>query len=111
MRRSRRWDEALRGRDWTRGEMVERDEQRVMSERIGPAVAERWIRGKTGYLMMDKSWDLDFGGMVEAQELVAGGGVGIEGFRTQVFGYREGEGWVVLVVEREGGDERIGETL
>lgn len=100
IRRSRRWDESLQGKDWTSAEAIERDEGRVMSERIAPAVAERWIRGKTGYLMMDKSWDLDFGGMVAAHELVAGGKLALEDFRTQVLANREGEGWVVLVVER-----------
>lgn len=77
-----------------------------MSERIAPAVAERWIRGKTGYLMMDKSWDLDFGAMVAAHELVTGGTLTLEDFRTQVLVYREGEGWAVLVVERGERDER-----
>jgi len=50
VRRSRRWDESLQGKDWTSAEALERDEERVMSERIGPAVAERWIRGKTANL-------------------------------------------------------------
>lgn len=106
VRRSRRWEESLQGTDWTGAEAIERDEERVMSERIAPAVAERWIRGKTGYLMMDKSWDLDFGAMVAAHELVTGGTLTLEDFRTQVLVYREGEGWVVLVVERGERDER-----
>ena len=112
VRRSRKWDEALKGKDWTRsGEVVERDEEGVVRERIAPAVEGRWIREKTGYLMMDRNWDLDFGGMVRAWEMLEKGDVGMEEFRNMVLVWRGGENggegeWVVWRVESEkrGGD-------
>ena len=118
VRRSRRWDERLLAtvgdggmKLWASdGEKVDRDEEGVMRERIMPAVAPLWVRAKTGYAMLDKSWDLDFGAMVRAHELLAvaaseGATSGVEGdavtldtFRTTVLVYEEGKGWLAWPV-------------
>lgn len=143
VRRSRRWDERLLARlgdagekegaeleagmkVWASdGEKVERDEEGVMRERIMPAVAPTWVRGKTGYAMLDKSWDLDFGAMVRAHELVAaaasesaaseagaspsGDAITIDAFRTTVLVYEHGKGWLAWPVwtleESQGGEQ------
>ncbi|KAG7001947.1 hypothetical protein G7Y79_00030g064800 [Physcia stellaris] len=121
VRRSRRWDERLLARAgdagmkvWASdGEKVERDEEGVMRERIMPAVAPAWVRGKTGYAMLDKSWDLDFGAMVRAHGLVAaplsGDAITIDAFRTTVLVYEHGKGWLAWPVwkleESQGGEQ------
>lgn len=71
-------------------------------ERVEPAVAEEWVRTKTGYLMMDKSWDLYFSGMVDAQAAVDDGTLSFNDFRNQVLVYSEKYGgWLVWEVWEE----------
>lgn len=110
VRRSRRWDGELFEESGDGGEfgrrtegkwLEEGKEGKVMKERIGPAVSKEWVRDKTGYLMMDKSWDLFFAGMIEAHALVDGGKTQIEEFRTSVFVYTERTGWLVWEVWKE----------
>ena len=114
VRRSRKWDEALHQsrKDWAaNGAAIERDEGGEMKERIMPAVSQCWLRDKTGYLMMDKSWDLDFGGMVTAHSLIETGKCTLEDFRTSICAHAEGQGWLVwevwkLDADGEGEDKR-----
>ena len=53
--------------------------------RILPAVDRRRLMEKTGYLLMDKDFDLVFGAMVDATRLVDKKTVSIDDFRTSVF--------------------------
>lgn len=131
VRRSRRWDQALlsrqsgavdeegeseRGmREWaSNGDKVERDEYNIMRDRIMPAISPTWVKTKTGYLMMDKSWDLDFGAMITAHELITASSNNIPAseklasnaeppftfntFRTQVLIHEHGKGWLIWPV-------------
>jgi hypothetical protein len=68
--------------------------------RILPAVEKKRLKEKTGYLLMDDSFDLDFFGMVAATELLDRKLVGVELLRKSVFVFladKEGEGgqWLV----------------
>lgn len=63
--------------------------------RVLPALDRRFIKDKTGYMMMDKSWDLDFKGMIDAHTLVDSKKVKIVDFEKSVLGYKEGLGWLV----------------
>jgi hypothetical protein len=54
--------------------------------------------GKTGYLMMDKSWDLGFAGMITAHQLVISGKASLENFQKTVIVYSEHNGWLVWPV-------------
>lgn len=102
VRRSRRWDEAFRQRDWTSsGDFVEKDDNGIMSERLRPAVKPRWLSEKTGYLMMNKDWDLHFGGMVDAHELLTEKMAILEDFSTKVIVHDKEKGWVVWDVNGE----------
>lgn len=53
--------------------------------RILPAVDRRRLMEKTGYLLMDKDFDLVFGAMVDATRLIDKKVVSIDEFRTSVF--------------------------
>ncbi|KAJ4349890.1 uncharacterized protein N0V89_008509 [Didymosphaeria variabile] len=53
--------------------------------RILPAVDRRRLMEKTGYLLMDKNFDLVFGAMVDAARLMDKKTVSIDDFRTSVF--------------------------
>ena len=54
--------------------------------------------------MLDKSWDLFFGGMVRAHRLVDEGEVDMEEFRTRVLLFSERFGWLSWDVWREHGE-------
>ncbi|KAF2500695.1 hypothetical protein BU16DRAFT_523463 [Lophium mytilinum] len=67
--------------------------------RILPAIERNRVQGKTGYLLMDKDWDLEFAAMVDATKLLDLGELKEEFLEKSVFvwcGEEEGEGqWVV----------------
>ena len=111
IRRSRRWDHSLFstkeekeavGRRVSEDFLEEGREGKVFRERIEPAVAEEWVRDKTGYVMMDKSWDLYFSGMVNAHELIDTDDLSYDDFKTQVLVYSEKYGgWLIWQVWKE----------
>ena len=90
VRRSRRWDQTL-PTDW----LAEDADGIVYQERIMPAVDKKWIRAKTSYLMMDKSWDLDFAGMVAAHKLIKEGKASLQDFQKTVITHSEEHGWII----------------
>lgn len=55
--------------------------------RILPAVDATRLREKTGYMLMDKDFDLDFGAMVTAAQLVDKKILSLADFRTSVYVY------------------------
>ena len=111
VRRSRRWDHSLFSTPEEKaavGARVSNDfleegrHGKVFQERIEPAVAEEWVKNKTGYVMMDKSWDLYFSGMVNAHGLVDDGDLTFDDFKTQVLVYSEKYGgWLIWQVWKE----------
>ncbi|KAL9101351.1 MAG: hypothetical protein Q9163_003374 [Psora crenata] len=110
VRRSRRWDNCIFYKENTTGtgpgtaveEYVQQGTaSKVFQERIMPAVNKRWVKQKTGYQMLDKSWDLYFSGMIEAHALVDDGVNKLEDFRTSVLIYTERWGWLTWAVWRD----------
>lgn len=97
VRVSRRWDQNLPP-NWLDDQNGKGGE--IFQERIMAAIKPAWLQGKTGYLMMDKSWDLDFGGMITAHELVASGQAQLENFRTNVIIHSDPFGWLVWPVHK-----------
>nr|POF04156.1 hypothetical protein CFP56_21911 [Quercus suber] len=62
--------------------------------RILPAISREGM-AKTGYLMMDRSWDLDFEVMIDAHRLVSYGTLNVEELDKIVLAHIEGVGWVM----------------
>ena len=91
VRRSRGWAQKLK-KDWLAEEgavgLVHRD-------RIVPAIDRVWVKAKTGYLMMDKNWDLDFNGMIGAHRMVEQGEAKLDDFQKAVYIHSEEFGWLV----------------
>ena len=116
VRRSRRWDRLIFHKENMLGEgevngiddfLAQASESQVFQERIVKAVDKQWVKRKTGYQMLDKSWDLYFSGMIEAHALVEKKQNGIQDFRTMVLVPTERWGWLVWEVWRdhdEGGE-------
>ncbi|MCJ1441356.1 MAG: hypothetical protein MMC23_001842 [Stictis urceolatum] len=93
VRRSRRWDQTL-PKDW----LAEEGDGAVYQERIMPAIDRQWVKAKTGYMMMDKSWDLDFQAMVKAHSLIESGESSIGDFEKQVIVHHDEFGWLLWPV-------------
>ncbi|TKA71315.1 hypothetical protein B0A55_07132 [Friedmanniomyces simplex] len=71
------------------------EENAFFKTRILPAIEREFLRTKTGYLMMDKSWDLDFQLMLDAHTLVKRGEVGMKGLDKLIWAHMDGVGWIV----------------
>ncbi|WEW55144.1 hypothetical protein PRK78_000572 [Emydomyces testavorans] len=92
VRKSRAWSESL-ARTWIR------DDEETMKERIIPAITPMRLR-KTGYLLIDADWDLDFHAMIRAHEDIKAGRLRLEDFETCVIVHGgESKGWLVWRVE------------
>ena len=102
VRISRKWDRDL-SKDW----LSEESDGVVYQERIMPAIDRIWVQAKTGYLMLDKSWNLDYAGMIMAHTLVLSGKMNISDFQKTVIVYSESHGWLVWQVYKldEGNQE------
>ncbi|KAA8646264.1 hypothetical protein EYZ11_000598 [Aspergillus tanneri] len=102
VRRSRpSLSEGLERNRWIREDEATRD-------KIVAAVTPDRIK-KTGYLLVDADWDLDYNAMIKAHELVdrtrKDDGVPLEEFRTAVLVNTDSDGWLIWHV----GDEDTAE--
>ncbi|KKY21181.1 hypothetical protein UCDDS831_g04249 [Diplodia seriata] len=103
IRESREWGvKELLGEE---GEMIASEDSPLFKMRIMPAIDRRFIREKTGYLMVNANWDLDFDAMVRAHRAVEKGEIAEEKFEKSVWVYGgEPVGWCVWEVHRLDGD-------
>ena len=104
VRRSRRWEKSL-PKDWPEESNTESP---VYAEKIMPAIQHEWIVKKTGYLMMDKDWDLDYTAILAAHALIRQGEATLDDFQKTVAIYSETrEQWLIWPVHKldEGGQE------
>ena len=92
-----RWSKKLVRNKWMR-------EDEAMRDKIVAAVTPERI-GKTGYLLVDEDWNLDYGAMVRAHRLVdltrKGEGVQLDEFRTAVLVHTDTDGWLIWRVADE----------
>ena len=104
VRKSRLWSEALEPRTWIR------DDEATMKERIMPAIKPPRLQ-KTGHLLVDADWDLDFLAMIRAHDLVGRNKLRFEDFQTSVLVYGGyDKGWLVWCVGDEQGSAEGGES-
>jgi hypothetical protein len=100
VRRSRRWDRAI-GNPIEEGSM-----QDEMLGIIKRAVDPIWISEKTGYLMLNREWDLDWKLMVVATKLADKGTLSFEDFKTTILVHSEEFGWMVIETASAGGSAK-----
>lgn len=96
-RSSRSWSRKLERNKWIRHDEAMRD-------KIVAAVTPERI-GKTGYLLVDDDWNLDYQAMIRAHAVVdltrKGDGIQLDEFRTAVLVYTDSDGWLVWRVADE----------
>ncbi|KLJ09148.1 hypothetical protein EMPG_15446 [Blastomyces silverae] len=96
------WSDELKPLSWIR------EDDETIKTKVIPAVTPQRLL-KTGYLLIDADWDLDFAAMVKAHELVAEGALTVDDFKTAVLVHgggaegRDGLQWLVWRVDEEKG--------
>ncbi|KAK3623850.1 hypothetical protein LTR22_024211 [Elasticomyces elasticus] len=70
------------------------EENAFFKTRILPAIEKQLLRQKTGYLLMDKSWDLDFQLMLDAHTLVKQEKFEMKALDKLVLAHMDGVGWI-----------------
>jgi hypothetical protein len=91
VRRSKRWDEVI-------GNPIEEGPaQEEMFNIIKKAVDPMFMSEKTGYLMLNKDWDLDWKAMIVATKLADKGTLSFEDFKTTILVHSKEFGWMAIV--------------
>ncbi|KAI0010695.1 hypothetical protein F4779DRAFT_576523 [Xylariaceae sp. FL0662B] len=90
VRRSRKWDQSIR-------DVINNTEGKsLFMSHVGAATAPMLLGEKTGYLLMNAEWDLDWAAMVDATTMVDKKMAAIEAFKTVVLVFHEEYGWLCL---------------
>ncbi|PGH04029.1 hypothetical protein GX51_03699 [Blastomyces parvus] len=103
------WSDGLKPLSWIR------DDDETIKTKVIPAVTPQRLL-KTGYLLIDADWDLDFAAMVRAHELIAEGALKADDFKTAVLVHgggaegRDGLQWLIWKVDEETGGAGRGES-
>jgi hypothetical protein len=94
VRSSKKWDQSLVP-NWTL------DDELTLKYKIMPAVQKEKLT-KSGFLLLDKDWDLDFAAMVAAHQLVAEGKLKLDDFEKAVVVYHQStKSWMIWEIGRE----------
>lgn len=87
-----------RSRDWysmVRGDLLKNpDSNKIFTAYVNQATAPSLQEQKTGYLLMNAQWDLDWNAMVCAHALVDKKDVALDAFRSLVLLHNEEYGWM-----------------
>ena len=100
VRRSRKWDRTI-------GNVLEEGSgQEMVFDIVRKAVDPMWMSEKTGYLMLNKEWDLDWRAIVQATKMVDKKEMAIEAFKTTILVHNEEYGWIVIETAVAGGSAK-----
>jgi hypothetical protein len=103
VRRSREWDQALTDI------LSDKDSNKILLTYVDLATSPILQEQKTGYLLMNAYWDLDWARMVHAHRLVDKKEIALEAFRNVVLVHHAEYGWICYDVRgttTSGEDER-----
>lgn len=98
-----------RSREWDRGVLDGAlgpdglEKRKLVIAKASPAVDTLLLKEKTGYLLMNGDWDLDWAGMVSATALVDAKAVAPEAFDRAVLFHDRDFGWVCVDRGQAGG--------
>ncbi|KZF21145.1 hypothetical protein L228DRAFT_167168 [Xylona heveae TC161] len=106
VRTSRRWDREERKKAANANDPSVVSDV-LMEKRILPAIDRRWMEGRTSLMLLDKNWDLDYGAMITATDLVDMKELDMEDFQKTVFMHTPKIGWLAWNVHKldEGSEE------
>ncbi len=110
VRVSRKWYNML-PQGWLDEQLPQHERERaeVFQNRIMPAIDPTCVQAKTGYVMMDKNWDLDFAAMIAAHRLLAEGKISLDKFQKTVILHLEPHGWLIWPIHQlDAGNQEVG---
>ena len=98
IRRSRKWDRTI-------GNVLDEESSgaQLMFSNVRQAVNPIWMNEKTGYLMLNKEWDLDWKSMVMATKLVDKKKMDLDDFKTTILTHHPEFGWMAIETAGVGG--------
>ena len=98
VRRSRKWDQAI-------GNVLDGESSgtQLMFSNVGMATRPMWMSEKTGYLMLNNEWDLDWKSMVIATKLVDQKKIELDDFKTTILVHHTEFGWMAIETGEAGG--------
>ncbi|KAI5919401.1 hypothetical protein F4810DRAFT_503001 [Camillea tinctor] len=95
VRRSRKWSEAM-------GDVVHDDTcKSLFMAQVGAATAPMILGEKTGYVLMNEHWDLDWAAMVDATTMVDQKMAALVAFTLVVLVFHEEYGWLCVDMKGE----------
>ncbi|KAI0969008.1 hypothetical protein F4678DRAFT_440631 [Xylaria arbuscula] len=100
VRRSRKWSENM-GDVVNDGEDGTSAARSFFLARVNMATAPMVLGEKTGYVLMDGDWDLDWGAMIDATKMVDEKMAAIEAFTLVILLYQEDWGWLCADLKAE----------
>ncbi|OTB00761.1 hypothetical protein M426DRAFT_75573 [Hypoxylon sp. CI-4A] len=90
VRRSRKWDETI-------GDYVnDTNAKSMFMSRVGVATAPMLLNEKTGYLLINADWDLDWAAMINAHVILDEKMAAIEAFSNVILLFHEDYGWICV---------------
>lgn len=107
VRRSRQWDREIG--DVVKAGAEGEDGGKLFLDNVRAAVGPVWL-AKTGYLLMNRFWDLDWKAMIKAHQLVKQNTAPREAFQTNILVHSPEFGWVsfeALPKNAAGGDKEL----
>jgi hypothetical protein len=98
VRRSRKWDRTI-------GNVLNEEASgaQLLFGNVRQAVNPTWMNEKTGYLMLNKEWDLDWRAMVMATKLVDKKKMDLDDFKTTILVHHAEFGWMAIETAGAGG--------
>ncbi|KAK9776175.1 hypothetical protein AB5N19_14539 [Seiridium cardinale] len=96
-RRSRTWDKGVKD------VINDKNSKEIFMATVGMATSSTLLQEKTGYLLLNKAWNLDWGVMIDAATMVDRKMAALEAFTLVVLVHHGDYGWMVV-------DHKIGET-
>lgn len=100
VRRGRKWDTPLLAADTPdKVKTWQVDEELTIRVKVDSAMRKPYL-AKTGYLLLDKDWDLDFKAMLDAHRLVESGAVQLQDLQDLALVFYQNQ-WLVWRVHEE----------
>ncbi|KAI1359271.1 hypothetical protein F5Y08DRAFT_319966 [Xylaria arbuscula] len=100
VRRSRKWSASI-GDVVNDGEDGTNAARSFFLARVSIATSPMVLGDKTGYVLMDGDWDLDWGAMVDATKMVDDKMAAIEAFTLVILVHQDDWGWLVVDLKGE----------
>ncbi|RFU35423.1 hypothetical protein B7463_g897, partial [Scytalidium lignicola] len=99
-----KWDREIKN------PLEEENGKNLILQTVGKAVDQAWMHDRTGYLMLNREWDLDWKVIVKATKLVDRGTLSINDFKTTILVHSKEFGWMIIETPEASGSVKEEES-